>query len=309
MAAEAKVTGFHHKITQDGSSGFKAEAGRYHLIGGFFCPWAQRTMIARKLKGLDDAISFVAVRPETGPDGWKFGNGEDGCDADPIFNAPNAKTFYLTAEPNYEGRYTVPVLFDKQTKRIVNNESAEIIRILNSEFNEFGATPEQRALDLYPAAQQAKIEEVNALVLPNLNMGIYKCSMGDTTEVCDGAITAVFDTLQKLESILSTQRYLVGNTITEADVRLIVTLLRFNIMPLRATSSQPKRLTDFPNIANYIRDLYQMPAIKTTVSFDHTVAALTFFFGSKFESLNIKLGHQSAAEFEAPHNRAAVAAA
>jgi putative glutathione S-transferase len=299
--SSAEITSFHGTVTADGSSGFKAEKGRYHLFGGNFCPWAGRAMIVRRLKGLEDVIGLTIVRPEMGDDGWPFGDGSEGCDPDPIKGFPGIKQLYLHAEPEYKGRFTVPMLYDKHTNKIVNNESAELVRILNTAFNEFSATPEQAALDLYPEAKRAEIDEINGWVLSTINTNIYKCSMPSSDEEYEAAISTIFKSLDRIEEILSKQRFVAGDNITEADVRLIVSLLRFNIMPFQTSV---RRLKDFPNILNYVRELYQMDAIGGSTDFKHTEIALGNYLSKHGKSAN----QQNEAEFTQAHNRATVAA-
>ncbi len=217
---------FRNWITPDGKNapsgkGFEAEAGRYHLYVSYACPWAHRTLIFRKLKGLEDMIGVSVVNHFMGADGWTFRDG-DGVVPDPVINADFLRQIYTKAEPKFSGRVTVPVLWDKKTETIVCNESSEIIRMFNSAFDHLGATPG----DFYPEALRAEIDEVNERVYHTVNNGVYKCGFATTQEAYEEAFGELFDTLDWLEERLSKQRYLVGDQITEADWRLFTTLVR-----------------------------------------------------------------------------------
>ena len=267
---EREDAGFRNWVTVDGSAGpssvggFKAEANRYHLYVSLACPWAHRTLIYRKLKGLEDIISLSVVHPFMGENGWTFAAGE-GVIADPINNASYAYEIYIAAKPDYTGRVTVPILWDKQTNTIVSNESSEIIRMFNSAFDEVGAL----AGDFLPTALLTEIDEINAFVYSAINNGVYKAGFATTQSAYESAVTELFDALDTLEVRLADQRYLVGSTITEADWRLFTTLVRFDAVYVGHFKCNLHRIIDYPNLWGYLRDLYQVSGIAETVNMTH----------------------------------------
>jgi putative glutathione S-transferase len=261
---ERKESAFRNHVTADGSSSFKAEKGRYHLYVSLACPWAHRTLIFRKLKKLENIITLSIVDPLMGAQGWQFSN-NPGAIPDPIHSAKYMHQIYTAADPDYTGRVTVPVLWDKETGTIVSNESAEIIRMLNSEFNAFGDS----SIDYYPEPLRDKIDEVNAIVYQSVNNGVYKCGFATTQEAYDEAFEALFNTLDRLEELLGKERNLVGPEITEADWRLFTTLVRFDPVYVGHFKCNLRRIADYPNLSNYLRDLYQQPGIAETVNLDH----------------------------------------
>ncbi|GAU95601.1 hypothetical protein RvY_07194-2 [Ramazzottius varieornatus] len=265
-------TPFRNWITVDGSSGFPAEAGRYHLYVSLACPWASRTLVGRKLKGLEDVISVDIVDWLLDlKKGWAFNPQRPGCTPDTVNGKASLKEIYQMVEANYDGRITVPVLWDKKQKKIVNNESSEILRMFNSEFNAFGKTDEQRKLDLYPAELRKEIDSINEWVYRDINNGVYKAGFATTQEAYDPAAKAVFDALDKVESILSAKRFLTGNQLTEADVRLFTTLVRFDTVYNTHFKCNRRRIIDYKNIWGYTRDIYQTGVIGETVDIDQIV--------------------------------------
>ncbi|HYY24539.1 MAG TPA: glutathione S-transferase family protein [Candidatus Udaeobacter sp.] len=255
---------FRNRVTADGSSGFPAEVGRYHLYVSLACPWASRTLIFRKLKGLETAISLSVVDPYMGENGWNFTDGP-GCIPDPIFNARYLYEIYTAAHPHYTGRVTVPVLWDKKAAIIVNNESAEIIRMFNSEFDAFG----RAEVDFYPEELRAEIDAINDFVYPNVNNGVYRCGFATTQEAYEEAFTALFAALDELEARLERARYLLGARATEADWRLFTTLVRFDAVYYSHFKCNLRRIADYPNLSRYLRELYHMPGIGETVNMNH----------------------------------------
>jgi putative glutathione S-transferase len=257
-------------ITADGSpgptgrGGFKAEAGRYHLYIARACPWAHRAAIFRELKGLQRMIGLSVTHWRMLENGWTF-EPAPGVIPDTINDARYLYQLYARSEPGYSGRVTVPVLWDKQTSRIVNNESADIIRMLNSAFDRLGA----KAGDYYPEELRAEIDAVNARVYDTLNNGVYKAGFAGSQEAYDEAIAPLFETLDWLEERLSRSRYLVGNRLTEADWRLFTTLLRFDPVYHTHFKCNLRRLVDYPALWAYTRRLYQHPGLRETVNFDH----------------------------------------
>lgn len=265
--------GFRNWVTADGSAGptgvggFKAEANRYHLYVSLACPWAHRTTIYRKLKGLEDMISLSVVHPFMGDKGWTFAEGA-GVIADPIVNASYLYEVYVAAKPDYTGRVTVPILWDKKTNTIVSNESSEIIRMLNSAFDEVGATD----VNFLPKALLAEIDAINEFVYSAVNNGVYKAGFATTEAAYKEAVVTLFDALDTLEARLADQRYLLGDTITEADWRLFTTLVRFDAVYVGHFKCNIRRIVDYPNLWGYLRDLYQVPGIAETVSIEHIKA-------------------------------------
>jgi len=247
-----------------GRGGFPAESGRYHLYVSLACPWAHRTLIFRKLKKLEDVISLSVVVAVLGKRGWEFGT-EPGATLDSINGRSTLADIYLLADPRYSGRVTVPVLWDKKQRTIVNNESSEIIRMLNSAFNTFTDV----RTDYYPAGLRAEIDRINDIVYPDVNNGVYRAGFAVTQVAYEKAAGALFATLDRLEERLSRQRYLVGLQITEADWRLFTTLVRFDAVYYSHFKCNLRRIVDYPNLGNYLRDLYQVPGVADTVSVDH----------------------------------------
>ncbi len=257
-------------ITPDGSpgptgrGGFKAEAGRYHLYIARACPWAHRTAIFRELKGLQDMIGLSVTHWRMLENGWTF-EPAPGVIPDTVNDARFLYELYAKSEPGYSGRVTVPVLWDKQTSRIVNNKSADIIRMLNGAFDGIGA----KAGDYYPMELRAEIDAVNARIYDTLNNGVYKAGFAGSQEAYDEAVVPLFETLDWLESKLSKSRYLVGDRLTEADWRLFTTLLRFDPVYHTHFKCNLRRLVDYPALWAYTRRLYQHPGVRETVNFDH----------------------------------------
>lgn len=265
-----KLPQFRSWVTTDGSAGpsgeggFKAEAGRYHLYVSLACPWAHRTLIFRALKGLESMISVSTVHWHMADNGWTFQSGE-GVQADTVNNADFMHQVYTAAMPDYSGRVTVPVLWDKQNNTIVSNESPEIIRMFNSAFDEVGAKPG----DFYPEPLRAEIDELNEQIYEPVNNGVYKCGFATSQEAYEEALVPLFETLDNLELRLSAQRYLTGKTITEADWRLFTTLVRFDAVYVGHFKCNLKRLVDYPNLWGYVRDLYQQLGVSETVNMHH----------------------------------------
>jgi len=299
-------TSFRNFVTADGSpgptgqGGFPAEAGRYHLYVSLACPWAHRTLIFRKLKKLDDVISVSIAQPLYGKTGWEFGN-EPGATPDTVNGKSTLAEIYLLADAHYSGRVTVPVLWDKKRRTVVNNESSEIIRMLNSAFDAF---TDARA-DYYPVALRSEIDHINDIVYPTVNNGVYRAGFATSQAAYENAARGVFATLDQLEERLSHQRYLVGHQTTEADWRLFTTLIRFDIVYYCHFKCNLRRIADYPNLWNYLRDLYQVPGIAETVSIDHIKR---HYYGSQ-RQVNptgiVPIG--PLIDFSAPHDRARLA--
>jgi glutathionyl-hydroquinone reductase len=297
-----KDAAFRNWVTADGApgptgmGGFVAEAGRYHLYVALACPWAHRTLIMRKLKGLEEMISLSVVHWRMLEHGWTFEDGP-GVIPDPIHNARFLYEVYTAAAPDYTGRVTVPVLWDKQTSTIVSNESAEIIRMMNSAFDAVGARPG----DYYPQALREEIDALNAHIYDNVNNGVYKAGFATTQQAYEEAVRPLFETLDRLDERLSLQRYLVGSTMTEADIRLFTTLVRFDPVYVGHFKCNQRRIADYPNLSGYLRDLYQVPGIRETVNMHHIKS---HYYGSH-RSINptgiVPLGPML--DLDAPHGR------
>jgi len=256
---------FRNWITPDGSAGptgeggFRAESGRYHLYVSHACPWAHRTLIFRQLKGLTDHIGVSAVHPDMLEHGWTFETCE-GSNGDALYGSDFAHQIYTRANPSYSGRVTVPILWDRHTETIVSNESSEIIRMLNSAFDELtGST-----LDFYPPELRAEIDEVNERIYHTINNGVYRCGFATSSSAYQEAFEELFGSLDWVESILSAKRYLIGDRVTEADWRLFTTLIRFDAVYVGHFKCNRQRIEDFPALSNYTRELYQWPGVAET---------------------------------------------
>ncbi|XP_076933154.1 uncharacterized protein LOC143598960 [Bidens hawaiensis] len=299
---------FRSLISRDPNAKFPAEPGRYHLYVSYACPWASRCLAYLKIKGLDKAISFTSVKPiwertkESDEHmGWVFPDTETeqpGAAPDHINGAKTVRALYELASANYSGKYTVPVLWDKKLKTIVNNESEEIIRMLNTEFNEIAENP---SLDLYPSHLQAQINELNEWIYSGINNGVYKCGFAKKQEPYEEAAKQLYEALDKCEEILGKQRYLCGNSLTEADIRLFVTLIRFDEVYAVHFKCNKKLLREYSNLFNYTKDLFQIPGMSSTVNMEHIKK---HYYGSH-PSINpygiIPLGPNI--DYLAPHDR------
>ncbi len=249
---------------QSGDAGFKAEKDRYHLYVSLACPWAHRTLIFRHLKGLEDYISVSVVSPDMLEHGWTFDK-DNHSTGDALFDSEFMHQIYTRNKADYSGRVTVPVLWDKKTQRIVSNESAEIIRMFNSAFNSL--TGNER--DFYPQSLRSEIDEVNELVYHNINNGVYRAGFATTQEAYTEAFDDLFAALDKIEQRLSANRYLVGDTLTEADWRLFTTLIRFDSVYVGHFKCNLRTIESYPAISNYLRELYQIEGVSKTVDFYH----------------------------------------
>lgn len=264
------TSGFRNWITADGSagpsgeSGFKAEPDRYHLYVSYACPWAHRTLIFRALKGLESVISVSVVHPLMPTESWVFGE-YPGATEDHIYHSRTMNEIYQKADPSFQGLVTVPVLWDKRRRTIVNNESSEIIRMLNTSFDELGKSD----LDFYPPALRQEIDAINQPIYDNVNNGVYRCGFATTQDAYNLAYARLFAELERLETRLGKQRYLAGDQITEADWRLFTTLVRFDPVYYNHFKTNKKRLTEYPNLWAYTRELYQVPGVAATVNMDH----------------------------------------
>ncbi len=286
---------FRSWVTTDGAAGpsggegFKAEAGRYRIYVSLACPWAHRTLIFRQLKDLQDLIDVTVVEPLMLSNGWEMNDDQYGLDY--------LYQLYLKADPDYEGRVTVPVLWDKHTQSIVSNESADIIRMFNGAFN--GLTGND--IDYYPEALRAQIDAINERVYDSINNGVYRAGFATSQQAYEVAYYKLFDALDWVEQILNRQRYLAGSILTEADWRLFTTLIRFDAVYYGHFKTNRQRIADYPAISNYLRELYQQPGVEQTVNFAHIKQ---HYYGSHV-TINptqvVPLGPQQ--DFNLPHNR------
>lgn len=264
------TTSFRNWVTADGAAGptgeggFKAEAGRYHLYVSLACPWAHRTLIFRKIKKLEDLISVSIVHPLMLEHGWTFET-DAAATGDSMFGLEYLWQVYTKADPHYSGRVTVPVLWDKQKNTIVSNESAEIIRMFNVAFNALTGDDQ----DFYPASLRSDIDTLNALIYDTVNNGVYKAGFATTQAAYEEGFNPLFETLDMLEHRLSSQRYLFGEALTEADWRLFTTLARFDAVYVGHFKCNLRRIADYPALSAYLRDLYQVPGVAETVNIDH----------------------------------------
>ena len=289
-------TRFRDSTTADGTSGFAAEAGRYHLYVATACPWAHRTPILRQLKGLDHGISLSVVDPFMGEDGWAFSENVD-CIPDPIHYATFLREIYVHARPNFTGRVTVPILWDKQTGTIVNNESAEIIRMFDMACDDIG----DASVNFYPLALREHIDATIQDLYHRVNNGVYRSGFARSQEAYDEAVTDVFATLDHYESVLSTQRYVCGSVLTEADWCFFPTLIRFDVVYHGHFKCNLRRITDYPNLWNYVKDLYQVPGVARTCHFAH----FKQHYHQSYESMNPSRIVPSGPHIDcnAPHDR------
>jgi putative glutathione S-transferase len=296
-------TRFRNWVTPDGKpgpsgeGGFAAEAGRYHLYVSLACPWAHRTVIFRKLKGLENVISMSIVSPDMLKDGWTFITAE-GSTGDAVNGKSKLSEIYVLADPKYTGRVSVPVLWDKKKKTIVNNESPEIIRMLNSAFDGFTNIH----TDYYPAALRTEIDRLNDLIYRNINNGVYRAGFATAQEAYELAFRGVFDTLDEIEQLLAQRRYLTGSAITEADWRLFCTLIRFDAVYYSHFKCNWRHIYEYQNLSGYLRDLYQVPGVAETVNLEQIKR---HYYNSQ-RHVNptgiVPVGPQL--DFAAPHDRA-----
>jgi putative glutathione S-transferase len=294
---------FRDCVTADGSSGFVAEPARYHLYVAHACPWAHRTLIFRALKKLEGVISVAYAIPGLKEQGWTFESNPafPECTPDTVNGFRYLHEAYTASEPHYTGKVTVPTLWDKKTGRVVNNESSEIIRMLNSEFKALAGDD----TDFYPSPLRAEIDRVNATVYAAINNGVYRCGFARSQAAYEAAYDALFAALDELEARLGRQRYLVGRQITEADWRLFPTLVRFDVAYFSLFKCNRQRIADYPNLLNYMRELYQVPGVAATVKPRHYV--INYFSIRKVNPTGI-IPKGTPVDYAQPHDRARLAA-
>lgn len=291
-------TVFHDHVRADGSTDYLPESGRYHLYVAWACPWAHRTLITRKLKGLEDAIDVSVVHWFMGENGWEFKPEEDGCTRDHLFGKEYLRQVYKDADDSYTGRVTVPVLWDKETGTIVNNESREIIRMFDHEF----AGIAKNDVDLAPEELRDSIEETITAIYEPINNGVYRCGFATSQGAYEEAANELFEALEHWEEVLSKNRYLCGDRFSEADICLFTTLMRFDLVYFTHFKCNLRQIRDYPNLWNYTREIYQMPGMTETLNLEHTKH---HYYGSH-ETVNPKLIVPIGPDidFTAPHDRA-----
>ncbi len=289
-------TTFRDRITADGSSGFKAASDRYHLYISWACPWANRTAIMRKLKGLEDVIGLSVVDPIMGEEGWKFSD-YPGSTPDTVNGAQYLREIYLKTDPIFTGRVTVPVLWDKQTNTIVNNESREIIQMLDTEFGDFVKSD----WHFYPEDLRDKTEEAMDAIYQPINNGVYRAGFATKQEAYEEAVTELFDALDYWEQVLTKQRYMCGNRITEADWCMFTTLFRFDAVYYVHFKCNLRHIYEYPNLWNYLKDLYQQQGVKETCNLDHI--KLHYYKSHPNVNPHGIVPKGPVLDFDSPHNR------
>jgi putative glutathione S-transferase len=259
-----QTSSFRNWVTPDGETGFAAERGRYHLYASYLCPWATRTLIVRKLKGLEDVVSVAIVEPQMTDQGWRFGD-YPGANRDTVNGKTYMHEIYTAADPEFTGRATVPALWDCKRRTIVNNESADIVRMFNSGFGALA----KGEIDLYPAALRSEIDALNPVVYAKLNNGVYRAGFATTQASYEDAFRDVFAMLDELETRLARGPYLFGEALTEADIRVFVTLARFDAAYHGLFKCNWKRIVDYPALTAFVKTMFALPAVRETFNLDH----------------------------------------
>lgn len=286
-AFQRPATTFRSKVTADGSSGFPAVSGRYHIYVSYACPWAHRTLIMRSLKGLEDDISVSVVEPVTDDFGWRFTENRP----DHLFGSDNIYRLYVRADPTYTGRASVPIFWDKELNTIVSNESADIIEFLNDAFP---------GPDFYPTALRPEINELNDFIYNKINNGVYKCGFAKSQDAYESAFDALFEALDTLEIRLETQRYLFGSALTIADIRLFTTLLRFDPVYFTHFKTNLRLIDSYKNLSGYVRDVYQYPGVAETVNMSDIK---THYFTMNWINPSLVVAKGPKIDFTTPHGR------
>jgi putative glutathione S-transferase len=261
---DRQETSFRDWIEADSDAEFPAEPGRYHLYVSSACPWAHRTLLTRALRGLEDAISVDVVDPYRAEDGWQFTPEKEGTTPDTVNGFDYLRETYVAADPNFTGRVTVPVLWDKEKETIVNNESEEVMRMLDTAFAEYA-----NDATLYPEGYRDEIDETIDAIYEPINNGVYRAGFAGTQEAYEDAVADLFDALDYWEDVLSEQRYLCGDVLTEADVCMFTTLIRFDDVYHTHFKCNVRKIAEYPNLWNYLKELYQLPGVAETVNMDH----------------------------------------
>jgi putative glutathione S-transferase len=294
---ERADTTFRDWIRDDPDARFQPEAGRYHLYVSYACPWAHRTLLVRSLTGLEDTVSVNVVDPYREADGWQFTPEREGCTPDTVNGSDYLREVYLKADPDASCRVTVPVLWDRREETIVNNESREILRMLDTEFDEYA----ERDVDLYPEGYRDEVDRIIEEIYQPINNGVYRAGFADSQDAYDRAVTELFDALDRWDSVLADQRYLAGDRLTEADICMFTTLVRFDQVYHTHFKCNVRAIHEYDNLRPYLRDLYQTPGVADTVRMDH----IKEHYYTTHDSVNPKrlVARGPDLEFEAPHDR------
>ena len=297
---ERQTTTFRDEVRDDPDARFQPEAGRYHLYVSYACPWAHRTLLVRSLKGLEDAISVDIVDPFRAEDGWQFTPEKEGCTAESLYGADYLRELYVKADPDANCRVTVPVLWDTQEETIVNNESAEILRMLDTGFDDVA----ERDVDLYPEGYQDEVDRIIDDIYDPINNGVYRAGFASSQEAYDAAIDDLFDALNHWDAVLEDQRYLAGDRLTEADICMFTTLVRFDHVYHTHFMCNVQAIHEYDNLWPYLRDLYQTPGVAETVNLDH----ITEHYYTTHPDVNPQriVARGPDLDFEAPHDRDAL---
>jgi len=294
---ERADTTFRDWIRDDPDARFQPEAGRYHLYVSYACPWAHRTLLIRSLKGLEDTVSVNVVDPYREDEGWQFTPEREGCTSDTVNGSDYLREVYQKADPDADCRVTVPVLWDRRAETIVNNESEEILRMLDTEFDEYA----ERDVDLYPEGYRDEVDRIIEEIYQPINNGVYRAGFADSQDAYDRAVTELFDALDRWDSVLADQRYLAGDRLTEADICMFTTLVRFDQVYHTHFKCNVRAIHEYDNLWPYLRDLYQTPGVADTVRMDH----IKEHYYTTHDSVNPKrlVARGPDLEFEAPHDR------
>jgi putative glutathione S-transferase len=300
-AFQRGTTKFRDWVRDDPEAEVQPEAGRYHLYVSLACPWAHRTLVTRALKGLEDVISYDVVDPFRADDGWQFTPEKDGCTPDTVNGFDYLREAYLAADPNVTGRVTVPVLWDKQEETIVNNESKEIMRMLDVAFDDLAT----RDVDLYPEGYQAEVDRLIEAIYEPINNGVYRAGFANSQAAYDEAVTDLFDALDHYDDLLADQRYLAGDRLTEADIAMFTTLVRFDEVYHTHFMCNHKLIREYDNLWPYLRELYQLPGVAETVNMAHITEHYYTTHPDVSPKRIVPMGPDP--DFDAPHDRDALA--
>jgi putative glutathione S-transferase len=296
-SVEREETSFRDRVRAEPDARFPAEAGRYHLYVSLACPWAHRTLVTRALKGLDDAISVDVLDPYRDEGGWQFSPEKDGCTPDTVNGFDYLREAYAAADPDYTGHVTVPVLWDTREGTIVNNESAEIMRTLDVAFDDLAA----RDVDLYPEGYREEVDRLIEAIYEPINNGVYRAGFADSQSAYDEAVTDLFDALDRYDDLLADRRYLAGDRVTEADVAMFTTLVRFDHVYHTHFMCNRRAIHEYDNLWPYLRDLYQLPGVAATVNLGHVTDHYYRTHPNVNPSRIVAVGHDL--KFDAPHDR------
>jgi putative glutathione S-transferase len=294
---DRQETSFRNWVRDDPDAEFSAAAGRYHLYVSYACPWAHRTLLTRTLKGLEDAISVSVVDPYRENDGWEFSPGRPGCTVDHVDGAEYLREVYTAADPEFTGRVTVPVLWDTERETIVNNESEEIMRMFDTAFEGVA----DRDVSFYPEEYREAVDETIDAIYDPINNGVYRAGFAGTQSAYEAAVDGLFDALDRWESVLDDRRYLCGPELTEADFAMFVTLVRFDAVYHTHFKCNRRRIVDYPNLWNYLKELYQLPGVAETVHLDHIKEHYYRSHGDLNPKRIVAVGPDL--DFEATHDR------